>query len=383
MADLDSRPVAAVWRDEIGNVALPFDPDEVAETLWSEAYAERMPGRGRGPAGRLALGAYYRVRGVLPRRVQIWLRRRYARLQARTTFPAWPIEPSLSAFLEHFLTLLAGVCGEPLPYLAPWPRGHEWALVLTHDVETAFGLTRIEPLAALEQELGLRSAWYFVPRRYDVDDALVARLRADGFEVGVHGLYHDGRDLSSLATLRRRLPAMQQAARRWGAVGFRSPASRRNWEWMSHLPFDYDSSFPDTDPFEPQSGGCCSWWPLLNRGLVELPMTMPHDHTLFVILGHRDESLWVEKAEALRARGGMALLVTHPDYLDETGPGPYRRLLERYADDPTAWRALPAEVSAWWRRRDASRIVRDGDGWTVVGPAAGEAAIAYATPVAR
>jgi hypothetical protein len=378
MTDFDSHPVAAVWRDEFGNVALPFDPDEVAETLWSEAYATRMGGHRRGAVGRGALGAYYLVRRALPRRMQIWLRRRYARVQARTMFPRWPLEPSLHAFLDQFTALLAGVCGEPVPYLAPWPDGHDWALVLTHDVETAGGLARIEPLAAVERELGLRSAWYFVPRRYDVDDALVARLRADGFEVGVHGLYHDGRDLSSLSALRRRLPAMAAAGRRWGAIGFRSPATRRNWDWMPLLPFDYDSSSPDTDPFEPESGGCCSWWPLMNRQLVELPITMPQDHTLFVILGHRDESVWVEKADALRGRGGMALLLTHPDYLDQVGLDPYRRLLERYADDPTAWRALPSEVSAWWRRRAASRIVPDGDGWAVEGPAAGEAVIAFA-----
>jgi len=199
------------------------------------------------------------------------------------------------------------------------------------------------------------------------------------FEVGVHGLYHDGRDLSSLNGLRDRLPAIHAVAKRWGAVGFRSPASHRRWEWMPLLQFDYDSSYPDTDPFEPQRGGCCSWWPFFNSNLVELPLTMPHDHTLFVILGQRDEALWIEKAEALRERGGMALIVTHPDYLIE-GPGraAYDRLLALYAGDSEAWKPLPAELAAWWRRRAASSIVGAAGGWMVTGPAQGQARIAFA-----
>jgi hypothetical protein len=52
---------------------------------------------------------------------------------------------------------------------------------------------------------------------------------------------------------------------------------------MASLPFEYDSSYPDTDPFEPQPGGCCSWLPYFNGPLVELPITLPQDHTLFVI----------------------------------------------------------------------------------------------------
>ena len=87
-----------------------------------------------------------------------------------------------------------------------------------------------------------------MPERYAVDDELVRRLGEAGCEVGVHGLRHDGRDLESLRTLRRRLPEMRRWAERWGAVGFRSPATHRVWDWMPMLGFDYDSSYPDTDP---------------------------------------------------------------------------------------------------------------------------------------
>ena len=132
----------------------------------------------------------------------------------------------------------------------------QWALVLTHDVETADGLAAREPVLELERGLSLRSAWNLVPRRYEVDPELVRGLREEGFEIGVHGLYHDGRDLESPARLHERLPGMRAAAERWGAVGFRSPATVRAWELMPLLGFDYDSSSPDSDPFEPVAGGC-------------------------------------------------------------------------------------------------------------------------------
>ena len=201
-------------------------------------------------------------------------------------------------------------------------------------------------------------------------------LLADGFEVGVHGLLHDGRDLESLARVRERLPGMREAAERWGAVGFRSPATQRHWELMPLLGFSYDSSYPDSDPFEPQGGGCCTWLPYFNGEMVELPLTMQQDHTLFAILRQRDESAWLQKADFLRERGGMALIDTHPDYLlEETVGAAYARLLENYAQDGTAWKPLPRELSDWWRRRAASRIERLGDEWVVSGPAGEEAGI--------
>jgi hypothetical protein len=252
--------------------------------------------------------------------------------------------------------------------------------VLTHDVETGKGRDHVHLMRDLEAERGYRSSWNFVPKRYETADSLVESLKADGFEVGVHGLYHDGRDLESRELLERRLPEIRSYAERWGAVGFRSPATHRDWDLMRLLPFDYDSSSPDTDPFEPQSGGCCTWLPFENGDLVELPITLPQDHTLFVIL-QRDEGAWIEKADELRTRGGMALLITHPDYMIESERlEAYTRFLDRYADDESAWRALPCEVSAWWRRRAASSIERDGDGWRVSGPAAGEATVSLATP---
>jgi peptidoglycan/xylan/chitin deacetylase (PgdA/CDA1 family) len=213
-----------------------------------------------------------------------------------------------------------------------------------------------------------------------VDPRQVERLLADGFEVGVHGWRHDGRDFASHDVFRARLPQIRRYAEQWGAQGFRAPSSLRVWDWMPELGFDYDSSYSDTAPFEPQPGGCCSLLPFFNQDLVELPVTMPQDHTLFVILGERDEALWRTKAEIVRGLDGMALMLTHPDYATPPRLAAYRRLLEEYRGDETAWRALPREVSAWWRERAASRLEPVPEGWRIAGPAAARGRVAFASP---
>ena len=72
----------------------------------------------------------------------------------------------------------------------------------------------------------------FRPRALHVSEATLNGLREAGFEIGVHGLKHDGRDFESLRTFKRRLPEIREQGELWGAVGFRSPSTHRVWEWM-------------------------------------------------------------------------------------------------------------------------------------------------------
>ena len=118
---------------------------------------------------------------------------------------------------------------------------------------------------------------------------------------------------------------------------------------MPLLGFDYDSSYTDTDPYEPQPGGCCSYLPFFIEDLVELPITLPQDHTLFAILGHPDGSTVAGEGRRIRRRGGMVLVLTHPDYAREPAcRRAWRELLEVFARRD-AWQALPREVGEWWR----------------------------------
>jgi hypothetical protein len=350
------------------------------ESFWSERYLGFTTSKRSAGLKAAARRAYYAVRPALPRAAQLWLRRRFSRIQARSRFPRWPVESSLHDLYAYLFGLVAQVTGEPVPMISVWPEGRSWALVLTHDVETARGLGHIDAVCDAETARGYRSLWNLVPRRdYRVEAARVRELQGFGFEVGVHGLHHDGRDISSKKLRVERLPAIREHAERWGASGFRSPATHRDWDWMPQMGFDYDSSYTDTDPFEPQGGGCCTWLPYNNRDLVELPITLPQDSTVFHILRHEDADLWLEKAGAIRERGGMALILTHPDYMIDGPVTPaYLRFLDEFADDESAWKALPKDVAAWWRCRAASNVALVDGRWEVVGPAAGEGRVVFA-----
>jgi hypothetical protein len=379
IADSEGRPRAAVWRDGDGNVFLPFDPAEVMRRFWSETY--RQVGRSA-----LALQAraalvkgYYLARPALPRKVQLRLRREFTKVQAKATFPGWPSEDSLHDLYAWLFGLLAELAGRPVPFMDLWPDGRSWALVLTHDVETDVGCRSLDLLRGPERELGYRSSWNFVPLRYTVPDDTIRKLREEGCEVGVHGLRHDGHDLESRRMLAKRLPAIREYADRWQAVGFRSPGTQRQWELMPLLGFDYDSSYSDTDPYEPQPGGCCSYLPYFNEDLVELPITLPQDHTLFSILRSPDADVWIRKAKHLRERQAMVLVLTHPDYaIDDRVAAGYRSLLTDLHGDAAAWHALPSEVATWWRERARSVISGGGDDWRVEGPAAASGRVSFA-----
>jgi hypothetical protein len=380
-------PVASIWRADDGRVFLPFDPNEAIAAFWTErylAYADPRLGTGVGSLGR---GAYYRAKPIIPRRAQLMVRRWYSRVQAGMPFPRWPIETSLHDLYDLLFGLIEPLAGETIPIIAPWPSGWSWALVLTHDVESQNGYRNIELLCELETAAGYRSSWNLVPMNHDPRlEVIIQGLVDRGFELGVHGLRHDGRDI---AELEQRLPLIRVWAERWHASGFRSPATLRDWERMQQLGFDYDSTYFDTSPFEPQPGGCCSWLPFMLGPMVELPTTLPQDHTLFEILGQIDADVWVEKARFLRERGGLALVLSHPDYAHNTHLlEAYRQLLEEFAEDATAWKPLPRELSQWWRRRGASSLVRSDGSWRIVGPAAddgmiGEAGTAHADPIQR
>lgn len=376
---VDSHGVrrGGVMRAADGSVALPFDLDEPFDALLTEQYVPKVKRR----AHELASHAYYRARPLLPYRAQMALRRRFRSLQERAVFPAWPTETSLHRLEALVLGLVERVAGEPLPWISAWPAPYTWAIVLTHDVERARGYGQIEKVLTVEQRLGLRSAWYFVPERdYTVEESMLNRVRDQGGEICLHGLRHDGRDLSP-GIFQERLPLMRAYLDEWGARGFRGPATHRDRALVQELGIEHDSSWSDVARYEPQHGGTCSWYPFFIGDVVELPITLPMDHTLFELQRVRSPEPWISKSAFIRSHGGMVLMVTHPDYLvDVERLVIYECFLEAYAADPSVWYALPSEVASWWRRRANSEIALSNGAWTVVGPAAGEALVRVGAP---
>jgi peptidoglycan/xylan/chitin deacetylase (PgdA/CDA1 family) len=299
------------------------------------------------------LNPYYRLKPLIPRGAQLAMRRLYARRQARRSFPAWPIETlRADQMKERFRAELLERGADRVPFVNFWPDRCRSALILTHDVEGPAGVENIPRVLEVERRYGMRSSWNFVAEDYPIPSEATAAVLEAGGEIGLHGLHHDGLLFSSRESFLAQLPRIHEVMREWGAVGFRSPATHRERAWMPELGCLYDSSFPDTDPFEPQPDGCCSIWPFFIDDLVELPITMPQDHTLWEILQERSIERWVRKSEWLSACHGLINVLVHPDYvLDDEGLGLYEQLLEHLAGLPGQWHALPRDVAAWWRAR--------------------------------
>jgi glycosyltransferase involved in cell wall biosynthesis len=294
---------------------------------------------------------YYNVRPAIPRKLQIALRRIIASRKLKANSDAWPIYP-----------------GSEIPPIGwpGWPENKQFALVLTHDIETIKGQSRCLDVVRLEKDLNFRSAFNFVAERYPVSTELRNFLVADGFEVGLHGLYHDGKKFKSRRIFNERAPKINHYLREWNASGFRSPAMHFNLDWIHDLNIKYDCSTFDTDPFEPQSTGVGTIFPFFvhgkpgGKGYVELPYTLVQDFTLFVILKQESIDIWKRKLDWIAEKGGMALILAHPDYmsfngkqsLDEYPASRYKELLEYVKDRYMGryWNALPGEVADFYNQ---------------------------------
>ncbi|CUS03404.2 protein of unknown function [Candidatus Promineifilum breve] len=300
---------------------------------------------------------YYAVaRPLLPTWVRPLLRKVYHPADDVQSALGWPVEDRLVRFQFALLARVMDELGQDaLNIVGLWPGGNRFACVLTHDVEARPGHDFVRQVMALEEKYGFRSSFNFVPEGYRVDGDLLDEMRARGFEVGVHGLKHDGRLFASRQLFEERAQKINGYARQWGAVGYRSPMTHRNPEWMQSLEIDYDLSFFDTDPYEPMAGGSMSIWPYFIGRFVELPYTLMQDHRYLEVLEQRSPDLWLEKVDFIEDHYGMVLLNSHPDYLLKPGGmAVYEALLAALAQRRDCWRALPREAADWWRRRAAT-----------------------------
>jgi len=296
---------------------------------------------------------YYHIKPLIPRHFQIWLRRRIIHYKRNAYSAVWPIDEFAARPPKHW---------------QGWPKEKKFALILTHDVDTARGQKRCLRLMEMEKRLGFRSSFNFVPERYDVVPKIRKHLANHGFEVGVHGLNHDGKLFQSKQVFQNRCKKINKYIREWNASGFRSPAMHHNLEWIHELDIEYDASTFDTDSFEPQSDGVSTIFPFwvqnrtTNDGYVELPYTIPQDFTVFILMKDQGLNIWKKKLDWIAANGGMALLNSHPDYMAFNGTKPcleeypvenYLHFLEyiksRY--EGQYWHVLPCEMARYWRSK--------------------------------
>jgi hypothetical protein len=139
-----------------------------------------------------------------------------------------------------------------------------------------------------------------------------------------------------------------------------------NMDWLHELDIQYDSSTFDTDPFEPQPDPAGTIFPFRvpsengKGGYIEIPYTLPQDFTLFILMKRKNIDIWKRKLDWIAARGGMALMLVHPDYIrpkgfpqgkEEYTIDYFRKILEyvKHEYEGQYYHALPREMVSMWK----------------------------------
>lgn len=288
---------------------------------------------------------YYIFRPIIPLSVRWFLQRcRAGRINGLLTNPTWPIFDYIKS--EKIV----------------WPKNNKIPFILTHDVDSQFGFDNIRTVCEVEKHFNLKSCWFIVPNLYKIDMKVIDYLNQSGMEIGVHDWNHDGKLFLNRKFFNRRIDKINRTIKMWRVKGFRSGSAFHNDKWMPELECEYDSSYYDTDPYQPMRGGCSKIIPFRLNNLVELPYTMPQDHVIFIqnakivlnakvekshkvdinvenfirswcknkfrdnqqlnekmesksLYSVRGVDIWKMKTQWLFEQNGMVLMITHPDYL--------------------------------------------------------------------
>jgi hypothetical protein len=333
-----------------------------------------------------------------------------------------PIVNLYAALLETALWTAAQRQDVPLVRKGQWPYGQRYTVVLSHDVDevgrfepgrgvrlfmqafgqssaraiargayfAAAGLSRslawwtdpywnFDAITSLESQNGFRSTFFFVPEArsvsrdppYEIDTArmrdLLARLRAGGWELGVHGNFDSSMDAGLLRSQRQRLERVGGAAVhgiRQHYLQLRVPDSFRA---QAMAGFAYDSSLGYHDclgfragaafPFHPYDLAACQPLPLL-----ELPLTVM-DGPLFWDLGLTPQEATTRTLallDTVQSQRGLAVLLWHQRVWNaKKYPGwahVFQRVVEHLRDEGEAWVATAGSVAHWWLARESVRL---------------------------
>jgi len=234
-----------------------------------------------------------------------------------------------------------------------YPENKKCAVVITHDVDSLEGFKYIPRILELSERYNIKSCWYIIPYKYSIDEGIIKLIKDYGDEIGIHGFNHDGKLFIDYRTFHNRAKLINAAIKKYNAKGFRSPMVHRNLLWLQELDVEYDASCFDYDPFQPFPGGTNTIWPFKFLKFIELPYTIPQDHTLFYELRQTNISIWIKKIEWIIKNNGMILSISHPDYLIEKNYlSLFEHLLDYVSNIEQSWKCLPYEMAEWWNKKE-------------------------------
>jgi hypothetical protein len=358
---------------------LPFLFSEVIENLRLERYQRQPFARSE-----LLRRLYYMVRGRLPVSLRRQLQKAYFSDWKTLPFPSWPVDFTVDSLHRELLRLLMKVGAvKKVPFIWFWPEGASSCLIMTHDVETVVGRDFSSALMDLDDSFGIKASFQVIPEgRYSVSDDYISEIRRRQFEFNIHDLNHDGNLYRKRQEFERRAKRINAYVRSYGARGFRAGSMYRRQDWYDVFEFSYDMSVPSVAHLEPMRGGCCTVMPYFIGNILELPLTLTQDYSLFHIFDDYSIEFWKRQLALIRAQNGLMSFIVHPDYLIERrAQGVYESLLRYLKGAIVAeriWAPLPGDVDRWWRARSQMSLVRRGDTWEIVGAESEKARLAFA-----
>lgn len=270
-------------------------------------------------------------------------------------FPLWPHEPRFDDLRARLWETVAAEADVSLaaPVYADGRRG---AVLLTHDIDSRADISGIVALRELERRFGLVSAFGFIPEVSWPDRSVIDRLLDDGCEVYCHDIRHNGKlPFAGVPAMRASFELFfeRNPYARDVVHGFRSGQLLMTAALLGVVGefFNYDMSLPDSERGGPygSSAGCASVYPFLVDDLLEIPLTLPQDFYLANVErldSTSIRSLWRNKLESVLARGGVAVLNTHPVWTNPHSRAvwsAYEGVLETIATT-NAWATRPSSL---------------------------------------
>jgi hypothetical protein len=286
-----------------------------------------------------------------------------------------------------------------------WPNGASYAACITHDVDNirrpfrhilsvrrrfssadllmaGLGLrslyNNIALVARLEKERAVHSSYFFLTSNYDLGSmaAQLARLKRDGWEVGLHG----GIGTRDSLVLMKEDIARFVKTLGYSPVGVREHFLQfdyaRTWQIMEEAGFAYDTTVGTRDSLGFRIGLCVPFHPPAKdwnpMKLLELPLVLM-DTTLWGYLKLSEEEglkRTRDLVSLVSATGGLFTLLWHQEAVRMKGGRIYPRVLDDLVIGG-AWVAKAGDVASWWNAR-AVALQRRGDTYVLSGqPPAG------------
>ncbi len=360
-----SESIPLVTIDDSGKFRCYFDMDQTIEFIQQEKYVKRKipiyvklgidPDGLPGLVRKAAMLSFKASRSIL-------------RSKSRPVFPNSFKDFSVDVWRFFVKALVERLGDGKLNAEALWPNGKQFVVFLNHDVDTEWGFRNKNGVGAfrkIEEEKNLRSLWLIVTRLEHTEHRHIQNLFEGGHEIGCHGTQHDHR-MAYLPEekIRERLLTAKSFLRDFNCAGFRSPSYHHTETLFRALNsfVEYDMSVHDTfenvnSPF-PTFEGCSTCFPfqIEGTGLFEFPTNVAEDFVLEMqgMPAERVLRFQLDMIQAIRKRGGVANLLTHPEP-QLSGRAQwiqnYKALLYEITKDNSVWIPLPRELCKWWKTR--------------------------------